>query len=759
MCSIRNEFEEDLLTYCVENGIFQDSQDTFESSDDNTNVINALQEPIVVNQDPGEKSSQGPPLINQNCCYECGDSLDGIFCQQCICKFCGKGAHYGYNCPPKVPIISNPEQCNQTINELPQILPNVHPTCNYEDENSFIYDSKPHSFNVSPSVFNQPPQPQFETYLCELCGNNAHYGYDCSPQFPFVYEQEPCYNQNFSDNYYPQNSPSFSQQYLCCAYCGGPHYDYQCQPINETYYEPNPSYDYSGFDHPQPPQDSVDCQEALDKILEELKEIKRDRRKKIEDMSIEEMRHEQQLVDYEIKDITNDLGYKRFRGEKIDEEYERDCEIRIRELKQDFNEWGSEVRKKEQAYEEEQYAAARRRMLSIPFVDEDDYIPLGDIIARYSTSKAITPDLPIEEPDNSLNMGDEHLDTIPATESDEVIKSSVENLVPIPSEFEGISDDTCDVPTCDNNRVNVESDLVESLINRDTSIVHSSKIDPILEEFAGELAHIAPIPPGIVEADFDPNDDTSSDDDSFENIEYVDASPSYSELDSLEEENEDQEEKEFNLEDIFQIQDVILREKLLNVHRLISNIESLKDKPTPDRVLESLSPFPIPVADSDSFLEEFDTSFSHLDNCLPEFEIFSDYTEEARSGSTTTHANYSLPEYDSFLFKIESDQEMLININNSNNTLLELPEFESVPFNPSFPRPPPEPPDVEKCFEPEAGILITKVFKDVSKPCDFMADILPTLPTLVSDLTFILFLSSFLSFGSEDTIFDPGIFN
>ncbi|GJS20197.1 reverse transcriptase domain-containing protein [Tanacetum coccineum] len=265
-----------------------------------------------------------------------------------------------------------------------------------------------------------------------------------------------------------------------------------------------------------------------------------------------------------------------FRGEKIDEEYERDCEIRIRELKQDFNEWGSKVRKKEQAYEKEQYAAARHRMLSIPFVNEDDYIPLGDIIARYSTSKAITPDLPIEEPDNSLNIGDEHLDTIPATESDEVIKSSVENLIPIPSQFEGISDDTSDVPNCDNNRVNVEIDFVESLINHDTSIVHSSKIDPILEEFAGELAHIAPIPPGIVEADFDPNDDTSSDDDSFENIEYVDASPSYSELDSLEEENEDQEEKEFNLEDIFQIQDVILREKLLNVHRLISNIESLK---------------------------------------------------------------------------------------------------------------------------------------------------------------------------------------
>ncbi|GKD11027.1 hypothetical protein Tco_1190712, partial [Tanacetum coccineum] len=77
--------------------------------------------------------------------------------------------------------------------------------------------------------------------------------------------------------------------------------------------------------------------------------------------------------------------------------------------------------------------------------------------------------------------------------------------------------------------------------------------------------------------------------------------------------------------------------------------------------------------------------------------------------------------------------------------------------DPSIPRPPLEPPNVEKCLEPEAGILITKVFKGVSKPHDFMADILPTFPTLVSDLTFILFFSSFLSFGSEDLVFDPGI--
>ncbi|GJY21778.1 hypothetical protein Tco_0394344 [Tanacetum coccineum] len=553
---LRKKFDEDLLAYCVEN-----FQNTSESSNDNTNVVNALREPCVVNQDPGEKSSQEPPQIDHNCCYECGDSLDGIFCRQCICKSCGKGAHYGYNCPPKVPIISNPEQCNQTINELPQILPIVHPTCNYEAENSFAYDPNPNSFDNSPNFSYHPPQPQFETYLCELCGNNAHYGYDCSPQFPFVYEQEPCYNQNFSDNYYPQNSQSYFQQYLCCANCGGPHETFQCQPMNEDYYEQNSCYypNSSGFDHPQPPQDSVDHQgilQVLNKMEEKFEEIIRDGRKKIEDMSIEEMMHEQQLVDREIKEITNDLGIRRFRGEEIDEEYERVCEITIRKLKQDFNIWGSEVRKKEKAYEDEKYAAACRYMLSVTCDDEDDYIPL-----------AITTDLPIEEPDNSLNMGDEHLDTIPATESDEVIKSSVENLVPIPSEFEGISDDTCDVPNCDNNCVNVESDLVESLINRDTSIVYSSKIDPILEEFADELAHIAPIPPGIVEADFDPNDDTSSDDDDFEDIEYV----SFEEVNDVE-----QEEKEFDLEDILQIQDVILRERLLKISRLITNIESFE---------------------------------------------------------------------------------------------------------------------------------------------------------------------------------------
>ncbi|GJX94996.1 hypothetical protein Tco_0349582 [Tanacetum coccineum] len=159
---------------------------------------------------------------------------------------------------------------------------------------------------------------------------------------------------------------------------------------------------------------------------------------------------------------------------------------------------------------------------------------------------AITPDLPTEEPDNSLSMGDEHLSTIPETESDEVIKSSVENLVLIPSESEDFSDIESDdnksfsdedVPKeiysnplfdeeiiftkIDPHHFNAESNLIESLLNRDTLIDSSPKFDYLLEEFSGELAHINPIPPGIEEADFDLEEEIRL----VENLSYDNSSP------------------------------------------------------------------------------------------------------------------------------------------------------------------------------------------------------------------------------------------
>nr|GEY33751.1 ribonuclease H-like domain-containing protein [Tanacetum cinerariifolium] len=93
-----------------------------------------------------------------------------------------------------------------------------------------------------------------------------------------------------------------------------------------------------------------------------------------------------------------------------------------------------EIQKKEKLLQQEQWAYLSTHpskcLHSLCFDDDDeDY------------TSVITPDEPVlstEEPNNSLSMRDEHLDTIPVTESDEFINSGVVNLIPIPSESEGI---------------------------------------------------------------------------------------------------------------------------------------------------------------------------------------------------------------------------------------------------------------------------------------------------------------------------------
>ncbi|GKB14728.1 putative ribonuclease H-like domain-containing protein [Tanacetum coccineum] len=84
--------------------------------------------------------------------------------------------------------------------------------------------------------------------------------------------------------------------------------------------------------------------------------------------------------------------------------------------------------------------------------DEESTIPFNEIISQLPSSIAITPVLPTMEPEDSFIMGDENISTIPEKEPDEFIKSSVEDLVPIPSESEDTSDSdkVCDLPFCDN---------------------------------------------------------------------------------------------------------------------------------------------------------------------------------------------------------------------------------------------------------------------------------------------------------------------
>nr|GEU92349.1 hypothetical protein [Tanacetum cinerariifolium] len=187
-----------------------------------------------------------------------------------------------------------------------------------------------------------------------------------------------------------------------------------------------------------------------------------------------------------------------------------------------------------------------------------------------------------KEPDNSLSMGDEHLDTILATESDEFIKSSVENLVLNPSESEGenecdsFSDE--DIPKeiyskplfdeeiismkIDLHYFNAESDLIESLLNHNSSIISSSsKIDSLFDEFAGELTLVKSIPTGTIETNCDPEEETHF----IKRLLYDNSSP-------------------------------------LPPEEFISK--------NSNATFESFSPTPIPVEDSDSLMEEIDLSFT-----------------------------------------------------------------------------------------------------------------------------------------------------
>nr|GFC55125.1 hypothetical protein [Tanacetum cinerariifolium] len=150
-------------------------------------------------------------------------------------------------------------------------------------------------------------------------------------------------------------------------------------------------------------------------------------------------------------------------------------------------------KQEEKRLKEEQAAKAQSWKFPVCYDDDDDeegYNSLNDnIISELPPYSAVTP----TEPVDSLSMGDEHLDTIPATESDEFIKSCVENLVPnlkeiIPMEI-------------DQHSLNAESDLIESLPNHDSSITISSKIDSLFDEFAGELTLLKSFPPGIDETD------------------------------------------------------------------------------------------------------------------------------------------------------------------------------------------------------------------------------------------------------------------
>nr|GEY02468.1 hypothetical protein [Tanacetum cinerariifolium] len=263
----------------------------------------------------------------------------------------------------------------------------------------------------------------------------------------------------------------------------------------------------------------------------------------------------------------------------------------------------------------QQYLDELKRLSNLEYRDEIKIAKLTENFNDEDYTFAITPNEPvlsIEKPDNSLCMGDEHLDTIPATESDKFIKSSVENLIPIPSKSEGIPEHMCDVPSHDNALpLDVSKDQIE--------------------DFSDSKEEVSSI-----------------DDDSFslDNINYVEASPPDSEFVSSEVMEIVIPEVEGIDDDILlMIKDDILREKLLNVNLLIAKIEALNANPTPSSDCKTKSS----STSLNSLLEETNT----FDNFLPKFKTFCFDVEAISSGSTTTHSDLShsdlsLLEYEAF---------------------------------------------------------------------------------------------------------------
>nr|GEV10120.1 hypothetical protein [Tanacetum cinerariifolium] len=378
-----------------------------------------------------------------------------------------------------------------------------------------------------------------------------------------------------------------------------------------------------------------------------------------------------------------------------------------------------------------------------------------------------------KQPEHSLSMGYEHPSITPETESDEVTESNAENLLPIPSKCEVTLEDEieCDMPVkdvcspvfitfsnplfkdnddldssddeslldedvpaeefkiysnplfdkdeinsdnLDPHCFNVESDFVESLLNRDTFIDFYSKFD-----FSGELAHIKP---EIPKFNFDFEEEICL----IENLLYDNSFPRLPE--------------ELNAE-------------------------------IADTIIESIPLLPISVQDGNSQQEEIDIVTETDDVLPPSVENDDDSSDDPLLGEADLFLsdNSIPPGIENVTDDPERDicflEELLIN-----NLILshELSDsnFEDNPLNS---RPPSKPPDDNFDLEPE---VISAVMEDIDEPDEhfnpggeifvssnnedvdyfpFMFVIRIFLPYLILPEISPLFLSA----ESEDTIFDP----
>nr|GFA71222.1 hypothetical protein [Tanacetum cinerariifolium] len=444
---------------------------------------------------------------------------------------------------------------------------------------------------------------------CKSCGKDAHIGYNCPSKVSIISNPEPCNNQTIDE--LPQTLPIFHPTFHSeaespftldstptyvdkspnvfnpppqslvypCEFCGNDaYYGHYCTPqALFIYLEPCYNQDFNFLqnfqDVPQQYPCCDDCEVTHDAYqcqpMNEVYDYGQNFCYDSTSIGFDQSQPQQYTVDHPIFNahnsylnsqiqINSTLAKIKDQMTSITSLCELACQVAQKKLE-------------EKQIEEEQ--AAKAKYWQLP------------------------------EPDNSLSMGDEHLDTIPATESDEFIKSGVKNLIPIPSESEGIPEHVCDVPSHDNSPpLNVFTDQIEDFSESN-------------KEFS------------------------SIDDDSFsiDDIDYVEASPPDSKLVM---EIVNPEVGGIDDDILLTINHDDLRKKLLNVNLLISKIEALNANPTPSSDCKTKSS----STSLNSLLEETNT----FDNSLPEFKTFCIDVKEISSGSTTTHPDLSLSKYEVF---------------------------------------------------------------------------------------------------------------
>ncbi|GKA53554.1 hypothetical protein Tco_0746869 [Tanacetum coccineum] len=265
-----------------------------------------------------------------------------------------------------------------------------------------------------------------------------------------------------------------------------------------------------------------------------------------------------------------------------------DIEIKINELKGNFNKMSIEIRKKEKEQLDQvdnlsTYHSRHFNSFCYDDDDDEDYTiaitPVENLVQNPSESEdeceCDVPDCDDSQTTNFLTFSNPLFDDSTSCDDDKFNPTHNKDLDSTPKDV----------------HFDAESYLLESLVNRDTLMASPPKIDFLLDEFAGELTRLQSIPPGIDNINLDPEGDILF----LESLLYDNSSPRPPEA--------------------FQA--------------------------NPNTIIESLPTFPIPVEDSDSLREEIDI-FPGPDDSIPPGIESDDFDSEDDDNST------SFPEFESF---------------------------------------------------------------------------------------------------------------